>query len=114
MTDDEADLPADLTGRLRIERPAQRWVDRWQRYRLFVDRTHVADIRRGGTVVVARAPGLHEVEARIDWTGAPPLLIDLADGEEVVLDVLNTRSAAEIGLTLGELMPDYLTLRRRD
>ncbi|MBI9115592.1 hypothetical protein [Sanguibacter suaedae] len=70
-----------------VRRPGSHVRDWMRRYGVTVDGESVGKLRRGGELVVPLAPGLHRVEARIDWTGSPPVDVTLRSGESAVFSV---------------------------
>jgi hypothetical protein len=70
------------------------WRDLIRSYRIVVDGVDRAMIRRRKEVSVPVAPGRHIVQARIDWTGSPPMEFDICAGETIRLRVEPAGSAA--------------------
>ena len=68
-----------------VERERLRWFDTARRYRVLVDGKEVARLANGESCRVDLAPGRHEVEARIDWTGSEPEVVDVQLGQTITM-----------------------------
>lgn len=77
------DSPAPAT--LIVEREQSTKHDPIRRYRVQVDDQEVGRLRHGERCEVQLAPGRHEVQVRIDWTGSPVRMIDVRDGDVIRL-----------------------------
>ncbi|WP_131732332.1 hypothetical protein [Actinomadura formosensis] len=75
------------TSRVVFSRPKRALRDLLRSYRLFVYGAPYGKIKPGGEVSVDIAPGTHEVQARIDWSGSPRLAFTAAPGEVVHIRV---------------------------
>ncbi|MDP9408170.1 MAG: hypothetical protein M3P95_09975 [Actinomycetota bacterium] len=80
------DRPAGA-ARLVVVRRRHAWVDRLRSYRVRVDGVGRGEVRNGRELELFVEPGRRRVDVRIDWSGSPPLALDLAAGESVTLDV---------------------------
>jgi hypothetical protein len=98
---------------LNIHRPRQR-ANRFRRYRLTVDQRDVGFIRNEEILIVAVEPGVHTVEARIDWCRSRPLTVtvlpDHAAPVEVGTNVPNNQPSGAI-FTMMFQPSDYLYLK---
>lgn len=75
------------SARLVINRPAGAWRDRLRAYHVLLDGQRLGVIRAGETIGSDIAAGPHLVQAKIDWSGSPPLEFDAEPGTEIVLRV---------------------------
>ncbi|RBY85114.1 hypothetical protein [Blastococcus sp. TF02A-26] len=58
-----------------------------RRLRVLVDDREVAALRQGESAAVPLPAGTYTVRGRMDWTRTPPLTIEVADDDEVSVDV---------------------------
>jgi hypothetical protein len=65
------------------------WNDVLRAYRIVVDGREVGGVRRKGEIRVPLEPGVHTVEAKVDWCGSPPVTVAAGPGEQVELLVRN-------------------------
>jgi hypothetical protein len=79
-------------ARLRVERPYD-GGGILRRLSVEVDGRRIAVLRQGRSADVELSPGRHTVVASMDWTSGAVLDVDLADGEEVRLEVALPLSA---------------------
>ncbi|MBV2360076.1 hypothetical protein KUH32_09845 [Thalassococcus sp. CAU 1522] len=89
------------------------FADRIRAYRVLVDGSEAGHVSAGDTLCVPVSPGLHRIEARIDWCRSRTIEIDLAPGETRHIDIRNTYGAALAlwAVTIGHR--SYLTLTPR-
>src|SRR5687768_10689604 len=52
-----------------------------------VDGREVARLKQGESADIVLSPGKHTVMGSMDWTGSPALDVDLAEGEQVRVEV---------------------------
>ena len=63
------------------------WIDRARAYKILVDGELKGTVRAGETLVLAIDPGRHKIQARLDWTGSAPMLIDVGPGATIEMRV---------------------------
>ncbi|HEX6055803.1 MAG TPA: hypothetical protein VFY98_08325 [Intrasporangium sp.] len=66
-------------GQLLLRRAAE-FRDVLRGYRVLLDGVEVGTLRRGTSVELPVAEGLHEVQVRIDWTGSALVRFEVAEG----------------------------------
>ena len=93
MHDGDVNGDLDLVG-LRVTRAVSPIRDALRRYKILVDGETVGTLRRDETLDLRLTRAVHRVEARLDWTGSGPLLLDLFDGEPRRLEVAPNGSGA--------------------
>ena len=93
------------------------WMDRWRAYRIMVNDHEVARLKRNRHVSVDLPAGRHVITAEIDWCGGNVLTVDLADGDDIEVDVTNRhgvwRSQRVITQAPGTYLTLTITLRRK-
>jgi hypothetical protein len=77
-----------VSARIVIVRPKQ-FTDMFRAYSIRLNGAEMGGVRRGGRLSFVGAAGPTSIEASIDWCKAPPLLLDLGEGEEAVVEVRN-------------------------
>jgi hypothetical protein len=77
---------------LRLERPHD-GGGILRRLRVEVDGREVAALPQGKSVAVPVAAGAHSVMGRMDWTSSPALDVEVAEGDEVRIEVALPLSA---------------------
>jgi hypothetical protein len=75
------------SSRIVILRHRAWWRDLARSCRIQVNDQLVARVRNGRTVELDVTPGLHQVQARIDWSGSPVVQVEAKSGAEVHLDL---------------------------
>ena len=85
MDETEAPAPADDRPTVTIRRVRQ-IPDNARVYRLRIDGDSACTVRSGQKATVKVPPGRHEVWLSVDWFRSPKLALDLAPGDEVVLE----------------------------
>lgn len=92
------------------------WTDRWRRYRILVDGVEVGHLRQGEALSVTVEPGPHELQARIDWCGSRPLVVDCRahDVEVTVRGALRGWRMLFAAATVRRRPDEYLVLEPRD
>ena len=80
-------MSAPPSATLVVQRPFVPWRDRLRSYVVMVDGVRAGKVRGGAELVIGVAPGIHRVEARIDWTGSGPLDVVVPAGGVAVLVV---------------------------
>jgi hypothetical protein len=73
-------------GIIEILRVAQ-YVNSWREYRIFVDGSEISPIKRNERIVISVDPGVHVLEARIDWLKSKPMRVNIASGQSVCVVV---------------------------
>jgi hypothetical protein len=58
-----------------------------RRLKVRLDDIVVARLFRGRKTRVEVEPGIHTIQARVDWTKSPPIEVDLAAGDEISIEV---------------------------
>lgn len=58
-----------------------------RRLRVEVDGREVAALKQGESVAVPVPAGTHSVTGRMDWTSSPPLEVEVAENDEVRVEV---------------------------
>jgi hypothetical protein len=74
-------------SRIVIHRHLAAWQDTLRSYRILVDGHPVARVTNGQTVAVDVVPGVHHVQARINWSGSPIIRVEAPTGSEIHLDL---------------------------
>lgn len=82
-----ADHDSDASATIIILRPSGGWADALRSYGISIDGSRVGQVGPGERLILPVQPGMHIVRAHIDWTGSPELPLEVADGEEIELDV---------------------------
>jgi hypothetical protein len=82
------------TSQILVTRPAVGYRDRGRRYRIEVDDEEVGQIGPGEQLSISSSPGRHVVQARIDWSGSPRLIVNVAEGGSSHLVVRPAGNAA--------------------
>ncbi|UAL28741.1 hypothetical protein K8W59_12840 [Nocardioides rotundus] len=90
-----------MPGTLVVRRPRGGWRDVARSYRIQVDGRTRGRVRRGGTLTVPLDSGHYVVRARIDWTGSPPVDVNVLDGVVVECVVEPAGSAGSALFQLG-------------
>jgi hypothetical protein len=75
------------SGELVVSRPAGWYQDLLRRYEVVVDGRVAGRLRRGEELRVDVPAGRHRVQARIDWTGSPPVEVDVPPSGTVTVTV---------------------------
>ncbi|SDO22397.1 hypothetical protein [Geodermatophilus sp. DSM 45219] len=75
------------SGALVVSRPAGWYQDRLRRYEVLVDGRVAGRLRRGEDLRLDVPAGRHSVQARIDWTGSPPVEVDVPPAGSVTVTV---------------------------
>lgn len=97
------------SARIIFIRPRTLWRDRGRSYKLLIDGQVCGEIRHGQELSIEVSPGHHVVQARISWTGSPPVAFEVAAGQTVRLRVQPATSGTPLRHTLSQ--DRYLTLR---
>ncbi|ABD53633.1 hypothetical protein [Jannaschia sp. CCS1] len=86
------------------------YADYLRAYRILVDDIEMGRIKRNSRLALTIPAGPHVIGARIDWTRAEPIVIEVAAGGTVKVQVSNTHGAmkSEYAITTGR--NTYLTL----
>ena len=100
-----------LTGRLKIERFPNGWVDRFRAYEIVVNGEVRGELSRGETQGVSVEPGEAVVFLRIDWCESRTHRVHVSQGSETRL-ICRPRSiwTAIYGITFGR--HNYVHLER--
>ncbi len=61
-------------------------ADKWRTYRIVVDGEVAGAVGPGEMLRKEVAPGIHTVEAKIDWCSARPLQIDVDQDIELIVE----------------------------
>lgn len=100
-------------GRLVVERPRRGFAldyrDRLRSYVVEIDGEEVGRLRLGQRLVVAVPSGRHVARARINWTGSPPVSVDVPQDGEITLTVHPAGSALDMSQLFSR--NQWLTLR---
>lgn len=98
------------TAQLIVKR-AGGYADFLRAYRILVDDIELGRIKRNSRLQLTIPAGQHVIGAKIDWTRAAPIVIDVKPGGTVTVEVSNTHGAlkSEHAITTGR--DTYLTLR---
>ncbi|HSE45679.1 MAG TPA: hypothetical protein VLA89_10175 [Gemmatimonadales bacterium] len=99
-------------GTLVVVRRVGKWRDHFRAYRIEIDGTLRGKVREGETLTLELAPGDHQVQARIDWLGSPPLRIEIAQGATVECQVEPAGTAFQFHQLFGKT--NYLRLTVRE
>jgi hypothetical protein len=83
--------------------------DRLRSYVVEIDGEKVGRLRLGKRLVVAVPSGRHVVQARINWTGSPPVSVDVPEDGEIALTVHPAGSALDMSQVFSR--DQWLTLR---
>ena len=75
------------SSRIVIHRHRTWWRHIARSYRILLNDRLVARVRNGRAVETDVTPGLHRVQARIDWSGSPVVQVEAKPGAEVHLDL---------------------------
>ena len=104
-------MPGPLSATLVVQRPYVPWRDRLRSYVVVVDGVRAGKVRGGAELVIGVSPGIHRVEARIDWTGSGPVDVAVPAGGVAVLAV---QPAGGAGQALGQIggRHSYLVLQQ--
>jgi hypothetical protein len=81
------------SGTLRIERPSGKYRDALRACRILVDGQARGEVRQGEVLELDLAPGRHVVQARLEYTGSPEQVVDVAPGAAVSVVVEPAGSA---------------------
>lgn len=65
--------------------PSAAQGDRFRAYRIEVDGVERGKLRRGQTLRIDVAPGVHAIRARIDWQGSEVVHVDVPQEDEVLV-----------------------------
>lgn len=74
-------------GQLVITRPAGQYRDAIRAYLIEVDGEERGALKPGDSLVVDVPAGARKVQANIDWTGSPPLTVDVQAGASITVVV---------------------------
>lgn len=100
------------SGTIRLYRFAK-WMDRFRSYSIFANDLKVGSIGNGAQVDLTVPSGSIALRAGVDWCGSPTLMLEVAPGGAINVEVLNEHSPWNAGLAM--LKPSsYLTLRPLD
>jgi hypothetical protein len=103
-----------VSARLIIRRPKQ-LADMFRRYKIVINQTEVASLKRGEDLSLDLPGGTYLVQAKIDWCSSRVMTLHLADGETFQLEVGSNlggwKSFAAL-LFVTALPSDYLYLRK--
>jgi hypothetical protein len=96
-----------------VVRRGGRYADRFRRYRIYMNRALVGRIWPKSVLEIDVPVGAVQIEARIDWCAAEPLLLYLGAGDEAVIEVSNTYGMAGAAAMMELALPEtYLTIER--
>lgn len=56
------------------------WTDRIRKYNILIDGKVAAEIGNGETITLPVSPGIHTVQARLDWARSPALTFNTEGG----------------------------------
>ncbi len=99
---------------IEVARTKAWWRDRFRAYEVLVDGEVAGALKRGEKVAISVEPGWHEVLARIDWCGSPPVALDLAPGQTARLECAPNAHLLLLLLYLTIWRNRYVSLRRLD
>ena len=81
------------------------WVDGARAYKIVIDGMILGKVSKNGTLRLKVPAGEHEVIARVDWCGSPPVQLSLKPGEVVELGVVNGYGLWKIALGAMLILP---------
>ncbi len=81
------------------------FVDGARAYKIVIDGIVSGKISKKGTLRLKVPAGGHEVVARVDWCGSPPVRLSLKPGEVVELGVVNGYGLWKIALGAMFILP---------
>jgi hypothetical protein len=81
-------MPADATSKLKIIRHGG-FADRLRSYKIFINDKHVGNVARNSVLDLEVPSGAVSVQARIDWAGSRPLVVDAAPSRTIEVEVSN-------------------------
>lgn len=96
---------------IRVTRLRTGYRDRLRRYRVLVDGLTIGRLRRGESVEVPVSAGRHTVRVKIDWTGSPTEVVDVAEGTTESFEC-EPSGLARDGMWDLQEQGRYVTLRR--
>jgi hypothetical protein len=82
-----------------------RWHQIWYRFRVSIDGRPAGHVARGGSTEFPVDPGVHTVEAAIDWSHSLPLRLEVAPGSRTDLRIAGRPWSS---LKLGAPLPIFL------
>ena len=77
--------PASADANLTVKRPRLALLDVARSYRVVLDGREIARLRNGEQKTFLVEPGAHVVQLRIDWTGSPPLMVQVPPSATVTV-----------------------------
>jgi hypothetical protein len=75
-----------VTAFLEISRRKSERMGYFRKLKVAVDDEVVAQLKPGESVTVQVSPGLHSLEARMDWEKSAPCVVNLADDGSAVVE----------------------------
>lgn len=98
-----------------IVRRDRGYADKWRKYRILLDGVEIGKLAQGEELRQEISEGLHEIQARIDWSGSRHMAFDARSGEQVVLVRSSLRGWRIVLAPLFILFNwgDYLKLERQ-
>ncbi len=81
------------------------WVDGARAYKIVIDGMIAGKVSKNGTLRLKVPAGEHEVIARVDWCGSPPVQLSLKPGEVAELGVVNGYGLWKIALGAMFILP---------
>jgi hypothetical protein len=107
--DPDAKIRVRMSGQIVVERESRAWRDRLRAYKVLVDGSRVASIRRGERITIPTAEGRHRVQLVIDWARSATLQVEVPPNGTVVLRCRpNLSQSAFKAMTSGR--EDYVSL----
>jgi hypothetical protein len=88
------------------------WRDRLRSYRVILDGTQVAKIKRGQAIELPVAAGRHDLLLEIDWCSSPTVIVDAQPGEVIRFSCAPANSVAEARAAILYAPSAYIKLTR--
>ncbi|MEO6713287.1 MAG: hypothetical protein ABIM89_07645 [Mycobacteriales bacterium] len=83
-----------VIGSVVVRRAGGAYRDSARKYKVLIDGVHRGDLKKGEQLSFVVPPGMHSVVARLDkWWRSPEILIDVAPGQVLTLNVAPGGSA---------------------